>query len=205
MTENSQRTEHFYFLDRLSISAYHFHCSRRLSGWSSGSILISYKKSAFLHLSTYLKYIFYPQQQICKFPFWEKGSVLSSKVAEIWKSKKRQPWKSDIFFTLTPQSKRSLYHPKKWLIGLYQYKGYFFWSRMKKTAHSHWTLSLKSGYRFINQKPTFSIWKLTGCTYFDISQMLQPWKGDSITSHGVPVTHCEQAAILVLKLKVVQL
>ena len=76
---------------------------------------------------------------------------------------------------------------------------------MKNTAHSHWTLSLKSGYRFINQKPTFSIWKLTGCTYFDISQMLQPWKGDSITSHGVPVTHCEQATILVLKLKVVQL
>ena len=35
--------------------------------------------------------------------------------------------------------------------------------------------------------------------------MLQPWKSDSITSHGVPVTHCEQAAILVLKLKVVQL
>ena len=35
--------------------------------------------------------------------------------------------------------------------------------------------------------------------------MLQPWKSDSITSHGVPVTHCEQATILVLKLKVVQL
>ena len=35
--------------------------------------------------------------------------------------------------------------------------------------------------------------------------MLQPWKSDSITSHGVPITHCEQAAILVLKLKVVQL
>ena len=109
---------------------------------------------------------------------------------------------------LDPSTQQVPLPPKKWLVGLYQYKGYFFWSRMKKkTAHSHWSLSLKTGYRFINQKPTFSIWKSikTGCTYFEISQMLKPWKGDSITSHGVPVTHCEQATILVLKLKVVQL
>ena len=158
MTENSQRTDHFYLLHRISISAYHFHCSRRLSGWSSGSILISYKKVPRCIFDIF-KDIFSPQQQICKFPFWEKGSVLSSKVAEIWNSKKRKPWKSDNFFshagvTLTPQPNRSLYHPKKWLVGLNQYKGYFW---RKKTAHSHRTFSSKTGYRFINQKPTFSI------------------------------------------------
>ena len=162
-------------------------------------------------MSTYLKYIFYPQQQICKFPFWEKRSVLSSKVAEIWNSKERQPWKSDIFFhaevTLTPQPNRFLYHPKSDLLVCTNTRDISSGLGWKKTAHSHWSLSLKTGYRFINQKPTFSIWKSikTGCTYFEISQMLKPWKGDSITSHGVPVTHCEQATILVLKLKVVQL
>ena len=99
MTENSQRTDHFYLLHRISISAYHFHCSRRLSGWSSGSILISYKKVPRCIFDIF-KDIFSPQQQICKFPFWEKGSVLSSRWLKSETAKRGNLGRVTIFFLM---------------------------------------------------------------------------------------------------------